>query len=67
MVCQIAKKIYNCKVIGLVGGEEKRQWLMAQTGADDAIIHSRPDTQDKLKRAVGKNGIDVLFDNVGGR
>ena len=58
--------MFNCKVVGIVGDEEKKNWLVSEMGIDEAIIHSKQDTFEKLKLAVGKNGIDVLFDNVGG-
>ncbi len=59
-------KIMGCRVIGIVGTDEKRELLLTKFGFDDAINYkSTPD----FKRAIGEmcpDGIDIYFDNVGG-
>jgi len=66
IACQIAK-IKGCRVIGSAGSEEKVAWLLNDAGIDVAFNYKK--TED-LMVAVKKHcpkGIDVYFENVGGR
>ena len=65
VVGQIAK-LRGCRVVGIAGSAEKLELLMAQLGYDAAISHRDPDLGTALQRAC-PDGIDIYFDNVGGR
>lgn len=64
IVGQIAK-IYDCRVIGITGSEEKCQWLKDDLGFDAAINYKCENVGDALK-LVASSGVDMYFDNVGG-
>jgi NADPH-dependent curcumin reductase CurA len=61
---QIAK-IGGCKVIGIAGGPEKCAWLTQELGFDAAVDYKSEDVRKAVRRHA-PNGIDVLWDNVGG-
>jgi NADPH-dependent curcumin reductase CurA len=63
-VGQIAK-ILGCRAVGIAGGPEKVAHL-TELGFDAAIDHRAPDFKEQLKAAV-PDGIDVYFENVGGK
>jgi hypothetical protein len=79
VACQIAK-IKACHVVGSAGTEDKVKWLLDDVKIDYAfnykrldesiIAHSTTDEHNdissELKRAC-PNGIDLYFDNVGGK
>ena len=62
---QIAK-IKGCKVIGIVGGEKKANYIIDEWGFDGAIDYKKDNVIKDIKRECPK-GIDVYFDNVGGK
>ena len=62
---QIAK-IQGCRVIGLAGSDEKCAWLTEELGFDGAINYKTQSVSEALK-AHCPQGIDVYFDNVGGK
>jgi len=64
VVVQIAK-LKGCNVIGIAGGKEKCDWLK-DIGVDDVIDYKNSDVHKELPKVV-ENGIDVYFDNVGGK
>lgn len=65
---QIAK-ISGCRVVGIVGSDEKSRLIQEHFKFDSAINYKKALTakvlQDKIKESC-PNGIDVYFDNVGG-
>jgi NADPH-dependent curcumin reductase CurA len=65
LVGQIAK-IKGCHVVGLAGTDEKCQWIKDDLGFDEAINYKTEDVPEALAQAC-PNGIDVYFDNVGGK
>ena len=67
LVGQIAK-IKGCRVIGIAGGEEKCLRLTQRYGFDAAIDYRGKDglALDAAIRAAAPDGVDVLFENVGG-
>lgn len=65
IVCQIGK-IKGMRVIGLAGTDDKCQWLSDELGIDEAINYRDVNAYKRLKEACPK-GIDVFFDNVGGK
>lgn len=64
LVGQMAK-LAGCRVIGIAGGEAKCQWLVDELGFDGAVDY-RSETFRRQVRALVPNGIDILWDNVGG-
>jgi len=65
MVGQIGK-LKGCRVIGVAGGEEKCRYAKEQLGFDECIDHKAEDFAEQLA-ATCDNGIDVYFENVGGK
>ncbi|HVK52188.1 MAG TPA: NADP-dependent oxidoreductase [Pseudoxanthomonas sp.] len=63
-VGQIAK-MQGARTVGIAGGEDKRQYLES-IGFDVALDHRADDFAEQLRAAVPK-GIDVYFENVGGK
>jgi NADPH-dependent curcumin reductase CurA len=61
---QIAKSL-GCRVIGIAGGPEKCRWLIEEAGADAAIDYRGEDVGARLGM-LAPEGIDVVFENVGG-
>ena len=64
VVVQIAK-LKGCHVIGIAGGKEKCDWLK-DIGVDDVIDYKNSDVHKELPKVV-ENGVDIYFDNVGGK
>jgi NADPH-dependent curcumin reductase len=64
-VGQIAK-IKGCRVVGIAGGAEKCAHVVETLGFDACIDHKAADFADQLRAACPK-GIDVYFENVGGK
>ena len=65
IVGQLAK-IAGCTVIGIAGGAEKCAWLVEEAGYDHAIDYKAGPIRDQIK-AIAPNGVNVIFDNVGGK
>ncbi|MDW1907593.1 NADP-dependent oxidoreductase, partial [Vibrio sp. 705] len=59
-------KIKGCRVVGIAGGEEKCRYAKEVLGFDECIDHKADDFEQQLKDAC-YNGIDVYFENVGGK
>jgi NADPH-dependent curcumin reductase CurA len=64
-VGQIAK-IKGCRVVGIAGGPEKCAHVVENLGFDACVDHKASDFADQLKAACS-DGIDVYFENVGGK
>jgi alcohol dehydrogenase len=64
-VGQIAK-IKGCRVVGIAGGAEKCAHVVKNLGFDACIDHKTDDFAERLKAAC-TDGIDVYFENVGGK
>lgn len=64
VVGQIAK-IMGCRVIGIAGGADKCAWIVEECGYDAAIDYKSENVRGRLAELC-PNGIDVVFDNVGG-
>ncbi|HWM48767.1 MAG TPA: NADP-dependent oxidoreductase [Xanthobacteraceae bacterium] len=65
VVGQIAK-IKGARAVGIAGGAEKCRYVRDELGFDDCLDHRAPDLGERLKAAC-PNGIDVYFENVGGK
>jgi NADPH-dependent curcumin reductase CurA len=64
-VGQIAK-LKGCRVVGNAGGPEKCAHVVENLGFDACIDHKADNFSDQLKAAC-PDGVDVYFENVGGR
>jgi NADPH-dependent curcumin reductase CurA len=68
VACQIAK-LKGCHVVGSCGSDEKVRWLLDELKIDYAFNYrnlGEDNISSELKRAC-PNGIDLYFDNVGGK
>jgi NADPH-dependent curcumin reductase len=65
IVGQIAK-IKGCRVVGIAGGVDKCAWAVQQLGFDACIDHRSSAFDAELKAKCG-GGVDVYFENVGGK
>lgn len=65
VVGQIAK-LKGCRVVGIAGGADKCRSAVQELGFDACIDHHSPDLAALLAAACPK-GIDVYFENVGGK
>src|SRR5919198_797947 len=68
IACQIAK-IKGCQVVGSCGSDEKVRWLLDELKLDYAFNYKKLgeyNISSELNR-VCPNGIDLYFDNVGGK
>lgn len=64
VVGQIAR-IKGCHVVGIVGTDEKCDYITDELGYDEAINRRSADINEALGASC-PDGIDVYFDNVGG-
>jgi NADPH-dependent curcumin reductase len=65
LVGQIAK-IKGCRAVGIAGGEKKCRYVTEELGFDACLDHRGPALPERLKEAC-PSGIDVYFENVGGK
>ncbi|WP_034294342.1 NADP-dependent oxidoreductase [Herbaspirillum sp. RV1423] len=65
VVGQIAR-LKGCRVVGIAGGAEKCRYAVEELGFDACIDHHGDELPQRLKDACPK-GIDVYFENVGGK
>lgn len=64
IVGQLAKAD-GLRVIGVVGSEEKAEWIVNELGFDGAINYKGDDLAGQLAELT-PDGIDVFFENTGG-
>lgn len=65
LVGQIAR-IHGCRTVGLVGNASKARWITEDLGFDSAIDYRAENVQEAIAREC-PSGVDIYFDNVGGR
>ncbi|MFZ0959554.1 MAG: NADP-dependent oxidoreductase [Terriglobia bacterium] len=65
VVGQIAK-IKGCRPVGIAGGTRKCDYVVNELGFDACLDHHDAPLAQNLKAAC-PNGVDVYFENVGGR
>ncbi|HUV13501.1 MAG TPA: NADP-dependent oxidoreductase [Acidobacteriota bacterium] len=65
LVGQIGK-MKGCRVVGIAGSDEKCNWLKEDLGFDSTINYKSANIEEALREAC-PDGIDVDFENVGGR
>jgi NADPH-dependent curcumin reductase CurA len=66
LVGQIAK-LKGCRAVGLAGSDPKVEYLVRELGYDAGINYRTVADLDAALQAACPKGIDVYFDNVGGR
>ncbi|CAN5303647.1 NADP-dependent oxidoreductase [soil metagenome] len=59
-------KLLGCRVIDIAGGPDKCAYAVDTLGFDACIDHKADDFAEQLAKA-STNGIDVYFENVGGK
>jgi NADPH-dependent curcumin reductase len=59
-------KIKGCRVVGIAGSKTKCDYVTQELGFDACIDYKKEDFEKKLKEAC-PNGIDIYFENVGGK
>jgi len=64
-VGQIAR-IHGARAVGIAGGADKCAFVRDELGFDAVIDHRAPDFAEQLAQAC-PNGVDVYFENVGGK
>lgn len=64
VVGQLAKSV-GCRVVGIAGGPAKCEFVVNELGFDACVDHRSPAFEQLLDDAL-PNGIDCLFENVGG-
>ncbi len=65
LVGQIGK-IKGCRVVGIAGSENKCRWMRDELNFD-AVINYRIENLPEALSRHAPEGIDIYFDNVGGR
>ena len=65
VVGQIAN-LKGCRVVGIAGGEKKVSYLAEELGFDAGLDHYASNFADHLRKAC-PNGVDIYFENVGGK
>ena len=65
LVGQLAK-LKGARAVGIAGGKAKTDYLRSALGFDAAIDHRSADFRQQLSAAAPR-GIDVYFENVGGK
>jgi hypothetical protein len=64
VVIQIAKAL-GCRAIGIAGGADKCAWVTGVAGADACIDYKNENVARRI-RELAPNGVNVVFENVGG-
>ncbi|OZJ02285.1 hypothetical protein BZG36_04818 [Bifiguratus adelaidae] len=65
LVGQLAKT-EGLRVIGSVGDDKKSEYLLKECGFDGAFNYKTQDMDEQLTK-LAPNGIDIYFENVGGK
>lgn len=65
-VGQIARQLGAGRLIGSAGSAEKVALLTGKYGFDVALNYRDAPIREQLVQAVGDDGVDVFYDNVGG-
>jgi NADPH-dependent curcumin reductase CurA len=60
-------KILGLKVVGIAGTDEKVEMLKSEFGFDEGINYKTTENMTKAIAEACPNGVDVYFDNVGGK
>jgi NADPH-dependent curcumin reductase CurA len=61
---QLAKAL-GCRVLGIAGGPEKCAWVREVAGADGCVDYKNENVWKQVQK-LAPDGVDVVFENVGG-
>jgi NADPH-dependent curcumin reductase len=64
VVGQLAK-LFGCRAVGVAGGRAKCDYVVKELGFDACVDYKADSFQDDFKAAT-VDGIDIVFENVGG-
>ncbi|CAM3861165.1 NADP-dependent oxidoreductase [Vibrio aquimaris] len=59
-------KMLGCRVVGIAGSEEKCRYVVDELGFDECVNYKDDNFSDAIAKAC-PDGVDVYFENVGGR
>lgn len=59
-------KLMGAKVIACASTDDKLEFCR-ECGADEVVNYSKEDLKNRLKELTGGNGVDIIYDPVGGR
>merc|ERR1712232_616125 len=65
VAAQLAKST-GARVVGVAGGEVKRQYLLTNLGLDDVIDYKADEPLQNQIEKCCPDGVDFIYDNVGG-
>jgi NADPH-dependent curcumin reductase CurA len=65
VVGQVAR-LKGCRVVGIAGGTEKCDYVVKELGFDACVDYKAEAFESRLREAAS-DGIDIYFENVGGR
>lgn len=65
VVGQVAK-LKGCRVVGIAGGKQKCDYAVQELGFDACLDHHLDSLESDLQKAC-PDGIDIYFENVGGK
>ncbi|MEZ2130506.1 MULTISPECIES: zinc-binding alcohol dehydrogenase family protein [unclassified Sinorhizobium] len=65
LLVQLAKDAGARRVIGAAGSQEKAA-LVLSLGADAVVDYSRPDWVDRVREASEGQGVDIVYETIGG-
>ena len=66
VVGQLAK-LAGCRVVGVAGGQKKCRFVRENLGFDACVDYKAENNLDDALATACPDGVDVYFDNVGGR
>lgn len=66
MVGQIAK-LRGCRAVGIAGGKDKCDYVVQELGFDACVDYKAEGNLFQAVRAACPKGIDIYFENVGGK
>lgn len=64
MAVQIAVA-HGGRVIALVGKEKEKSDMLKDLGVEACVRYDEPDWENKVKKATGVEGVDLVYDGVG--
>lgn len=69
LVGQLAK-IYGLRAVGVAGGADKCEYAVKELGFDACLDHRAAPDAETLRKQIAEacpNGVDIYFENVGGK
>jgi len=60
-------KVMGCRVVGIAGSDQKTHLLKSKLNFDEAINYKNTVDLDRAIKTACPDGVDIYFDNVGGK